>query len=196
MAYKNKKDELEYYKKYYQKNKEKKLAYRKSYYEENKDVILKTRRENYIPHPNILKTKIEKLERDREWREKNREGRNAYMREWTRKNNERLSEYKKNYYHTRLSIRVQFTRLIAGAESRNYKVSISIEEFESIVRQPCIYCGENEKRIGIDRVDNSVGYTKKNSVPCCKICNRMKMTLSLNEFLGHIEKIYQHNKPI
>jgi hypothetical protein len=42
---------------------------------------------------------------------------------------------------------------------------------------PCYYCKsqkENEVN-GIDRVDNSKGYTKDNCVSCCQFCNRMKL---------------------
>lgn len=37
---------------------------------------------------------------------------------------------------------------------------------------------------GIDRVDNNIGYTVDNSVPCCRDRNRAKRTLSLDEFIS------------
>lgn len=61
-----------------------------------------------------------------------------------------------------------------------------------MINSVCSYCGIKEK-LGIDRVDNSVGYTKENSVPCCKLCNFMKKAMSRNDFLSRIKKIYEFN---
>ena len=45
---------------------------------------------------------------------------------------------------------------------------------------------------GIDRVDSSKGYTLDNCVPCCSICNTMKLNYTLQEFSDHITKVYNH----
>lgn len=45
---------------------------------------------------------------------------------------------------------------------------------------------------GIDRIDSSHGYTKDNIVTCCKICNKMKMDMSLDNFIEQIYKIKEH----
>ena len=42
---------------------------------------------------------------------------------------------------------------------------------------------------GIDRMDNAVGYEKQNIVPCCKSCNYMKGTQSLDKFLRGVNAI-------
>jgi uncharacterized metal-binding protein len=39
-------------------------------------------------------------------------------------------------------------------------------------------------------LDSSLGYTKINSVPCCKVCNIAKHNLSVPEFLNHIKRIF------
>ena len=65
-----------------------------------------------------------------------------------------------------------------SATIRNIPFELEPEEFRSIVCQPCFYCGtvtEGES-IGIDRCDNSKGYTVDNCKPCCDTCNRMKWT--------------------
>jgi len=41
----------------------------------------------------------------------------------------------------------------------------------------------------LDRIDNSVGYTKENSKPCCFMCNRIKSDFNLDELIEKIEKI-------
>ena len=43
---------------------------------------------------------------------------------------------------------------------------------------------------GIDRINNSVGYTEKNSVPCCGTCNVAKGQMTLAEFKLWIARIH------
>jgi hypothetical protein len=45
---------------------------------------------------------------------------------------------------------------------------------------------------GVDRVNNSLGYTKDNCKPCCKMCNKMKGTMSLEEFKSFIINAYNN----
>ena len=91
-----------------------------------------------------------------------------------------------------------------NAKTRNYSWEISDEKAFELFSQDCYWCGDPPKSKGrdrndrgnsfvngIDRVDNTVGYTDENVVPCCKICNKIKMDLSIDDFLGNIEKIYK-----
>lgn len=41
---------------------------------------------------------------------------------------------------------------------------------ENIASKACTYCGDTES-IGCDRIDNALGHTKANVVPCCFECN-------------------------
>ena len=81
---------------------------------------------------------------------------------------------------------------------------LSFEQWLKVVDSACFYCGEMDvKKVrsipnrptntillnGIDRIDNSVGYTVENSVPCCKICNMMKGKLTVTEFIQKCKKI-------
>lgn len=45
---------------------------------------------------------------------------------------------------------------------------------------------------GIDRLDSEKGYVKENCVPCCWDCNRMKQTLTEQQFLKKVEQIYNY----
>lgn len=47
---------------------------------------------------------------------------------------------------------------------------ITIEYFKDEVKNGCIYCGDGN-RVGLDRINNSLGHTKNNVVPCCYACN-------------------------
>jgi len=44
---------------------------------------------------------------------------------------------------------------------------------------------------GIDRIDNTKSYIKENCVPCCNICNRMKLEMNTQEFIEHIRRIME-----
>ena len=55
------------------------------------------------------------------------------------------------------------------------------EQFQELSSHECHYCGKDGPN-GIDRVDNSIGYTFENCVPCCKHCNYVKGDLSLADF--------------
>ncbi len=49
---------------------------------------------------------------------------------------------------------------------------------------------------GVDRYDNSMGYTLANSKPCCTFCNNAKHKYSISEFLSKINKIQRHQEKI
>jgi hypothetical protein len=49
--------------------------------------------------------------------------------------------------------------------------TISSEEIRRLIEWPCFYCGTVELARGLDRVDNSIGHTIENVVPCCVFCN-------------------------
>jgi 5-methylcytosine-specific restriction endonuclease McrA len=92
-----------------------------------------------------------------------------------------------------------------SADKRNYEFKISLEEFQILIESECYYCKEqnslspyghskksNYRYNGIDRIDNNIGYTLDNSVPCCKICNNSKSTLNIEEFKNWIIKVYNN----
>lgn len=115
---------------------------------------------------------------------------------------------KKNIHQAGLRKAI-FIEYKTNAQSRKHPFDLTFEEFNELISKPCAYCGEepstkngghleSRKRIdqpdlyttGIDRIDSSKGYTKDNCVPCCKMCNLMKNTYSVEQFLSHVRKIY------
>lgn len=95
-----------------------------------------------------------------------------------------------------------------SAENRGLDFTLNEELFYDLVVGECVYCGDKLTNIkkgqgktsgdflftGIDRKDNSIGYTPENSVSCCWKCNNMKWVHSEDVFLEHIKKIYERQR--
>lgn len=92
------------------------------------------------------------------------------------------------------------------ALSRNYIFDLSDNDFRQLVTSNCFYCGLEPKQImrektsfgqfiynGIDRVDNSIGYTVDNCVSCCKVCNNAKGKLTKQEWREWIQRIVTYH---
>ncbi len=88
------------------------------------------------------------------------------------------------------------------AADRGIEWHLSRDDVSSLVRQPCVYCGNpagNIKRTknlpegfphnGIDRLDSSKSYTLANVASCCGLCNRAKRDMSRNQFLAWVQQI-------
>ena len=87
------------------------------------------------------------------------------------------------------------------AERKNLCFELTKEQFRSLTKQNCFYCGCHPSSIynprynggyiynGVDRVDNIIGYISENCVPCCKDCNKAKGTRSYIEFIDWIERL-------
>lgn len=87
------------------------------------------------------------------------------------------------------------------AQKENRDFTLSREEFAEIIKQDCAYCGDAGVNVvrkyygtmlynGIDRVDNSRGYTLDNVVPCCHFCNMAKNKHTREMFFDKVRKIY------
>jgi hypothetical protein len=91
------------------------------------------------------------------------------------------------------------------AKKKQVDFLLDLDTFEILIKDNCYYCGDAPANIGrtwhnkrfngiflyngIDRLDNNRGYEENNVVSCCKLCNTMKFTLTLNEFRVRIRKI-------
>jgi hypothetical protein len=100
-----------------------------------------------------------------------------------------------------------------AANSRGYLWALSDEQALLLALSECHYCGappaifkkvyrtegkpnriSNLAMNGIDRKDNSLGYTKNNSMSCCKRCNYAKRDMSYNEFISYLEIVTNYRK--
>lgn len=98
---------------------------------------------------------------------------------------------------------------------------LSKEIWKEMVLRPCQYCGTKDKRNittngsytrrrvkpisleeqrryevemnGVDRIDSSKEYTPSNCISCCTMCNWLKSDYPLEDFLGHIKRVYEHS---
>jgi hypothetical protein len=48
---------------------------------------------------------------------------------------------------------------------------LTLELVRDMIEQPCSYCGAEDCRMTIDRVDNAFGHLQTNVVPACHRCN-------------------------
>ncbi len=88
----------------------------------------------------------------------------------------------------------------SNALARKYIFELSKDDFIDLLNQNCYYCGIEPSAIydrnyyhikynGIDRLDNKKGYTKDNSVTCCKFCNIAKNNNSLESFNEWVQRL-------
>jgi hypothetical protein len=100
-------------------------------------------------------------------------------------------------YHSDIAlvgISCDYKKYISGAKQRDKKFDITKEFFDNTVKKSCYLCGKyGELGIGIDRVDNSLGYCIENCKACCNYCNYMKRDSVYSEFLEHIKNIVNYS---
>lgn len=89
-----------------------------------------------------------------------------------------------------------------SAKTRNLTFELSYEDFHTLVKQPCHYCGVEATQVrtcykckapcfynGVDRINSDLGYVTTNTVPCCKVCNRAKSDMDYAEFIEYLNRI-------
>lgn len=110
--------------------------------------------------------------------------------------------WKNHSYTPGLKIKVlnQYTQ---NCRVTGRKWEISDDVFYKLIASPCDYCGTSNSNTarrrghyfsynGLDRVDDSKGYTEDNVVPCCRTCNFAKRGLSRDVFVAHLKKAGLH----
>ncbi len=161
------------------KNKKEASQYRKEYYLKNKEAILTKNKEYQDKHREEL---IEKSSiRSKSWYE-NQDKRSLYQ-----KRKERQIELGRPKWYSTPERCIK--PYIKNALNRNLEFNLSLEEFKSFWQKDCHFCSDTINTIGIDRLDNNLGYTLENVVSCCKICNFMKRNLSVEDFLTKCKRI-------
>lgn len=102
--------------------------------------------------------------------------------------------------------RNMFSNYFCKARRRGVAFEITEEQFYDLTQKDCYYCGKSPSNIskneylngeyvysGLDRVDNSKGYSIGNIVPSCKNCNKAKLDLTTESFFDMIKSIYERH---
>jgi len=105
------------------------------------------------------------------------------------------------------TMRMRIAEYKRSAKRRKLKWGLTEEQFKKLTQQDCYYCGAKPNNIikskrlngafiynGLDRVDNTKGYTIDNVVPCCEVCNIAKHNLTLQEYQDWIVRSYNKMK--
>jgi hypothetical protein len=94
-----------------------------------------------------------------------------------------------------------------SAKKRSLSWELTDTDVARLIQGACHWCGveptgvftsgwgETLETQGIDRVDNTTGYTISNTVPCCLICNRAKNNLTIERWLAWRRRFVAHAKP-
>lgn len=93
--------------------------------------------------------------------------------------------YVEGLHHTE-----RYAKAIRQAHRRGKKWGLTREQWEQLVALPCDYCGApTGNGVGLDRVDNDLGYLPGNVVPCCTICNNIRNKHPRGRMLTSMHKI-------
>jgi hypothetical protein len=163
---------------------------------DNAEWVKQRSRQYVIDHKeeiSIYKTQYRKdnykkiFDRQKAYVADNEEARREYITQYDIEHREEKRAKNKTHSQT---LQGKYTHYKSGAKKRNIDFDLTIEQFETFWQQPCAYCGSEIETIGVDRIDNTTGYSIANCNPCCVHCNRMKLNHTLEFFIEHINKIY------
>ncbi len=174
---------------HYQANKEEILAQNKIFRDSHKEEIAAGKKIYADNH------KEEIAAASKIWRENNKERKRAIDKAWAGANIERRRANSKKYYiahKEEMRVVAQKPKHRLGEYKRNARKAnpprvweltdgFALAMLEGI---PCFYGHTLHMGYGIDRINNKLGYTIDNVVPCCGIHNRMKWSMSQYEFMA------------
>lgn len=118
---------------------------------------------------------------DKVWRERNPAYKKESDAEYYARNRDKVRACSMKNYKTPKS---KFNRYAYNAKHRGIAFELSFDQFMSFWQKDCYYCGREIETIGIDRIDNSLGYSLGNVVSCCGPCNYAKQELSVASFVA------------
>jgi hypothetical protein len=68
-------------------------------------------------------------------------------------------------------------------KKRDMKNDLTREFILDTIRNGCVYCGEKEIKMTLDRIDNKIGHMKSNVVPACIRCNLIRRDMPHDAWL-------------
>lgn len=94
---------------------------------------------------------------------------------------------------SRNNIKNVYKMYVRSAKDRNINWELSRDKCYELFTNICYYCGEkyiqNQRPLGIDRIDNSKGYISDNCVTCCTVCNMIKCDINEQYYKSKIKHI-------
>lgn len=93
----------------------------------------------------------------------------------------------------------------SNARKRNLSWEIDDDHARMLFSSNCYFCGLIPSNVykatyykqeynGIDRLDNCLGYTKENTVSCCRVCNHAKHTMTEKTFMEWLARVFKHQE--
>jgi hypothetical protein len=113
-------------------------------------------------------------------------------------NKSKLKEDHKKYYknnkerilHERsTSTKGRYRNYLYNAKTRGYSFELTYDEFITYWNVSCHYCGASIETIGLDRLNNDLGYIKGNVVACCTSCNKAKLEMTATQYITLCKKV-------
>jgi hypothetical protein len=83
------------------------------------------------------------------------------------------------------------------ANDKKLCFELTEQRFSEKRQTPCYLCGKEQSDIhknGIDRLDNSKGYTEENTNSCCGDCNYLKRDYAYDKLIAKCNLIYEFQK--
>lgn len=111
---------------------------------------------------------------------------NHWTQDWRRRNPERDKQIAKKWRDThreqererQKTPKRRYDAAKGRAKYKNKAFSLTYEQYAALIILPCHYCdgklGMVTTSTGLDRIDNSKGYSIDNVLPCCTSCNRTR----------------------
>jgi hypothetical protein len=94
------------------------------------------------------------------------------------------------------------------ADKRGYEWQLTNDQALLLFSGTCHYCGSGSSNVertskfgsfiynGIDRKDNTIGYTPANATSCCAVCNMAKKAMGHDEFIKWARRIARYQNEI
>jgi hypothetical protein len=134
--------------------------------------------------------------------------RKCYKQRWQRDNKNKVRNANRRWKNRHpekerarhLTPRSRFNSAKKNSFERGKNWNISFEDFQKLIILPCYYCNNELGTLenygsGLDRVDNDLGYSIDNVIPCCKICNSTRNKhFSVEETKIAIQAIINYRK--
>lgn len=135
--------------------------------------------------------KLVKKNYDKNYRVINKDVITAKLHNWYLVNSDRMKN-KARVWKQSNPERAQYLRYIERAREKDSSFGLDFDTFLEVIKMPCVYCGFNDGIVGIDRIDSDKGYEEDNIVPCCKVCNYMKLDHKVDGWFTAMREIFEH----